>query len=215
MIFKSISPKNNSYCYCCNNPVNYTDKTGYVAIVDDVAFWGTLLGILEGLIIGIGTALWAIFIGMLIDIIATAVHSSPRTKYFPDTKAKEQKGKPYKVAYVHTLTNQLIKIGKKLSFVEALRALGIMAKTNSIKSRYNFKYSASKVSSDVKKASNDQQNDWGMYADSQSAAKALATVLGGTGKPEAHRVIGIFGVYRHYHDKEHNIHIWYGSPYYF
>ena len=215
LIFKSISPKNNSYCYCCNNPVNYTDKTGYVAIVDDVAFWGTLLGILEGLIIGIGTALWAIFIGMLIDIIATAVHSSPRTKYFPDTKAKEQKGKPYKVAYVHTLTNQLIKIGKKLSFVEALRALGIMAKTNSIKSRYNFKYSASKVSSDVKKASNDQQNDWGMYADSQSAAKALATVLGGTGKPEAHRVIGIFGVYRHYHDKEHNIHIWYGSPYYF
>ncbi len=34
------------YCYCNNNPIMYTDPSGYIAIADDIAFLGiTLLAI--------------------------------------------------------------------------------------------------------------------------------------------------------------------------
>ena len=49
--------------------------------------------------------------------------------------------------------------------------------------------------------------EWGFYADSQGAAKALAVVLGYTGKPEVHGS----GRYAHYHDGTHTFHIWYGG----
>jgi len=99
-------------------------------------------------------------------------------------------------------------LGKKLSFIKALGALGITT-TNSIKKRYTFVYKHSKVSNNVKEAY--KYGVWGIYADSQGAAKALAVVLGYSEKPEVHNS----GGYRHYHDGKHNIHIWYGSPYYY
>lgn len=49
-------------------------------------------------------------------------------------------------------------------------------------------------------------NCWGIFADSQAAAKTLAVALGYNGPPK-----GIQGGYRHYHDEKHAIHIWYGS----
>lgn len=65
------------------------------------------------------------------------------------------------------------------------------------------------MSSNVKTAHG--YNVWGIYADSQEAAKTLSVVLGYSAKPEIHGTVQ----YRHYHDGNHIIHIWYGSPYYY
>ena len=47
---------------------------------------------------------------------------------------------------------------------------------------------------------------WGIYAKTQSDAKALAVVFGCDTEPEVH----IPG-YGHYHDAKHAFHIWYGD----
>ena len=133
--------------------------------------------------------------------------SSSQTKTLSDVKAKEiDKQSHYQIAYINSY-GELVRLGKKLTFIQALAALGITATTNSISKRYSFVYYESKVSSDVKKAQSDKKN-WGIYADSQVAAKALATVFGYTSKPEVHG----HNQYAHYHDANHIIHIWYGGP---
>lgn len=48
---------------------------------------------------------------------------------------------------------------------------------------------------------------WGIYADTQPAAKALAVATGSYKAPEVHK----HGHYGHYHDRKHLIHIWYGN----
>lgn len=49
---------------------------------------------------------------------------------------------------------------------------------------------------------------WGIYADSQPAAKLLAVMTRSYKAPEVHGR----GYYGHYHDRKHLIHIWYGNP---
>lgn len=58
----------------------------------------------------------------------------------------------------------------------------------------------------AKTAKNSNSNCWGIFADTQVAAKTLAVVLGYNSAPK-----GVSGGYRHYHDDKHNIHIWYGK----
>ena len=53
-----------------------------------------------------------------------------------------------------------------------------------------------------------EYNNWGIYANNQDSAKALAVVFGNTDPPEVHES----GYYGHYHDSTHSFHIWYGSP---
>ena len=40
------------YCYCYNNPVNYTDRTGHFAITASVIFWAVLIGAAAGAVVG-------------------------------------------------------------------------------------------------------------------------------------------------------------------
>lgn len=92
-----------------------------------------------------------------------------------------------------------------MDFVQTLTALGISGATNSISRRY--KYNRSKSSSAQRQLERKGSGNWGIYADSQSAAKALAVVFGFSGRPEVHAS----GMYGHYHDSTHTFHIWYGG----
>lgn len=49
--------------------------------------------------------------------------------------------------------------------------------------------------------------DWGIYCYDQALARALANTLGCLNAPEVHSS----GMYEHYHDANHVIHIWYGG----
>ena len=125
-----------------------------------------------------------------------------------DVAQRQQKGKKYQLAYV-AKKGKLQTYGKKLSFKQALNALGVTAITNSIyqkvsltKAKFKNSYARSKLKKKQKKS-----NLWGIYADTQIAAKTLAFVTGANSAPEVHG----YGNYGHYHDKHHLIHIWYGD----
>lgn len=49
---------------------------------------------------------------------------------------------------------------------------------------------------------------WGVYTKHQAYAKALAVMLKCKDAPQVHSS----GMYGHYHDSAHKIHIWYGNP---
>lgn len=119
------------------------------------------------------------------------------TKKLADVAAKITNSKVFKLAYVSGAV--LIKIGKALSFVEALSILGVKKAACSLTRR--FRVTANRPSSC-------KSSQWGMCSTSQAYACALATMLGCTSKPEVHGS----GYYGHYHDKDHIIHIWYGYP---
>jgi hypothetical protein len=99
-----------------------------------------------------------------------------------------------------------------MSFVSALAALGITGATNDLSQR--FSYNPGKSSTAQRQLEGKSAIEWGVYADSQGAAKALAVVFGFTGKPEVHSS----GMYGHYHggymksgEYIHVFHIWYGG----
>lgn len=126
---------------------------------------------------------------------------------------KEQTGAQYRLAYISN-AGGMVKIGKKLTFVEVLAALGISGATNSISQR--FYYNIHRSSSAQRQLEHKESGNWGIYADSQSAAKSLAVVFGFSAKPEVHAS----GMYGHYHggyvntktgEYEHVFHIWYGG----
>ncbi len=54
---------------------------------------------------------------------------------------------------------------------------------------------------------NKHKSFWGIYTNKQSHARALAVAVGATKPPEVHGS----GMYGHYHDKKHKVHIWYGG----
>ena len=60
----------------------------------------------------------------------------------------------------------------------------------------------------INKQKNVTGKDWGIYCQNQAYAKALALALWRKTPPEAHGS----GYYGHYHDQDHIIHIWFGSP---
>lgn len=68
-------------------------------------------------------------------------------------------------------------------------------------------YQRNKSSYAQRKLEHMGNGNWGIYADSQAAAKALAITFGGVNPPEVHSS----GMYAHYHDATHSFHIWYGG----
>lgn len=188
----------------------YSDYTGTSALAGGalaILFYAIGSAVGELLIATLIIILIIFTFGLASSLLDSISLSFNKTKTLSDVKAKEiDKKGHYQIAYINSY-GELVRLGNKLTFIQALAALGITATTNSINKRYSFVYYESKVSSDVKKAQSDKKS-WGIYADSQVAAKALATVLCYTGKPEVHGN----RQYAHYHDANHIIHIWYGGP---
>ena len=216
----------NAFSYCENNVINFIDSFGCDAIaISPLKKIYTLMASVVALMLVIeatgasataGTAAGGPITGVLVGtgvlslgLIGWAIYNNSipkeetNTKTLADTTARQTKNKPYQLAYLGS-DGRLVKVGKKMTLVETLTSLGIKKASNSIKRRYtmpdNFK------SPDSIKSSN-----WGIYADSQSDAKALATVLKSTDSPKVHDS----GYYGHYHDKTHQIHIWFGQPIYY
>ncbi|MBQ2694677.1 MAG: RHS repeat-associated core domain-containing protein [Clostridia bacterium] len=206
----------NMYAYCLNNPVMYSDHSGYeaVAAIDYAAFFmSTLSSIIASaspLVIFFGViALAAIAAEMLVEnIVISQPRTVSKTKELADvTVKKAPTRKDYQLAYVGA-DGVLVKTGSKMTFTEALVALGVTGATNSLSERYKFKIK--KASGAVRSLESDGK-DWGIYTDSQYSAKALAMVFGSNDPPEVHGS----GYYGHYHDSTHSFHIWYGEPLYY
>ncbi len=214
--------QHNLFVYCYNNPTNTVDPFGYIGVeavaLKFVSSYGLkYAGIALGSWIGELSAFLSWIAPYLLVALLTiaallliyyAIKSksakAQRTMVLSDVKVKKQSGKHYHLAYI-TNFGGMCKVGKKLSFVDALSALGVTGATNSIAQR--FTYSKNRSSSAQRQLEHKGSGNWGIYADSQSAAKALATVFGCTERPEVHAS----GLYGHYHDSTHTFHIWYGG----
>ncbi len=211
-IFIELLSKNfdlycNMFSYCNNDPICKSDFTGYSAIAAGGAYF-----IYEFVILGaIALTGVLLIVYAIIEAIVKAMENASISgkKTFKDVRAKKQSGKHYKFAYIDD-NNNLKTIGPKLTFRQALGGLGIKASTNSIKKRYKYKFNEGKLSKNAQTAYNSNRKTWGIFADSQVAAKSLAVVLRFNGKPEIHQS----GQYRHYHDKDRALHIWFGKKYY-
>ena len=210
---KSVSPNDNAYCYCYNNPVNYTDITGYLALEGALA-GGALAGlalaaadviaVILVVILGIAT----LGIGfLLLDSVINSI-STERTLSDVRTQQRKNNKREYQFCYINKI-GKMVKIGSKLTFVQTLVALGAVNPSTSISRRYVI--NKNKLSNTANTVYNKNKKVWGVYADSQSAAKALSVVLG---SQEVPKVAGI-GNYGHYHDGKHLIHIWFGKKIYF
>ena len=210
---KSVSPNDNAYCYCYNNPVNYTDITGYLALEGALA-GGALAGlalaaadviaVILVVILGIAT----LGIGfLLLDSVINSI-STERTLSDVRTQQRKNNKREYQFCYIYKI-GKMVKIGSKLTFVQTLVALGAVNPSTSISRRYVI--NKNKLSNTANTVYNKNKKVWGVYADSQSAAKALSVVLG---SQEVPKVAGI-GNYGHYHDGKHLIHIWFGKKIYF
>jgi len=92
-----------------------------------------------------------------------------------------------------------------MNFVSALAALGVTGATNSLNKQY--KYDPGKSSNAQRTLQHLGSEQWGIYTHAQSAAKALAVVLGSNEKPEVEGT----NMYGHYHDSTHSFHIWFGG----
>lgn len=96
-----------------------------------------------------------------------------------------------------------------MSLPTALKALGFTGVANNIRKRYV--YNTRKQSWAQRQLASRGARNYGIYANSQSAAKALAYVLSYSKGPEVHGS----GYYGHYHYKTHTFHIWYGKRIYY
>jgi len=204
----------NIHFYCNNNPTNSIDSNGHFALA---ATAGGLFA--AGATNSWNPAGWVLLAVAatvaVVGICAVAIEASnsksvektkkkANKKTLKDVKVKKQYGKQYQLAYISAY-GCLIKIGKKLSFTEALACLGITGATNSISQR--FTYDKGRSSDAQRQLEHRGKGEWGIYSHSQYAAKALATVWGCTEPPEIHGA----GMYGHYHDSTHTFHIWYGG----
>jgi RHS repeat-associated protein len=217
--YSLLSP--NLFAYCINNPVNYHDPDGHSP--EAIAVGGSTFAAFCAWLEVIGGANWWNPVGWTIaGILATGVitwaglslynqwkaSASSKTKVLSDVNASIKSQKVYYLAYVNSV-GELIKVGKAMCFVEALTALGITGATNTLSKVY--KYNRGK-SSNAQRELQKKSDNWGIYTHDQSAAKALAVVLGakqGTeeGTPKVHSS----GMYGHYHDSTHTFHIWFGG----
>lgn len=208
----------NIFAYCENNAIMYADRLGMLALAAvataigvtaaDIVVATLLIMLIADLATGSRVVLgFSEALGLLVDSVINTISSSfsssstkTKTKTLSDTKAKQPQNRPYQLAYIDVNGN-LLKVGKKMDLVEALTCLGIKEASSCIEERYtmpnHFK------SPDVIKS-----KKWGIYADSQEDAKTLAVVLNSDAAPKVHGS----GYYGHYHDKTHQIHIWYGQP---
>ena len=200
----------NLYAYCLNNPVMYGDDKGKeaIAIVATVGLACLAILALPRIIDAVGVLCETICTAAV--EISAAYDSYRRSKSVVDTeklsdvKPKVLTGGHYQLAYVSEV-GELIRFGRKMSFTETLLALGITGATNSLTNVY--KYDRSRSSDAQRELEHKGIGEWGVYADDQRAAKALAIVFGWDERPEVHGN----GMYGHYHDYTHTFHIWYGG----
>lgn len=212
---KSLYSGLNAYSYCRNNSINCIDKDGYMAGSVAVGVGASILfekimellgyavvGLTVGAIIG-GIILVAYILAAVIDALSGSTVA--KEIEFSDTKAKKRKRNSKEYQFCHMNKNGKKRtVGKKMTWATTLIAIGV---TNTTRD-YTQKRSIDKnnLSNNAKTAQTSNPNCWGIFADSQAAAKTLAVALGYNGPPK-----GIQGGYRHYHDEKHAIHIWYGS----
>ena len=203
----------NMYAYCYNNPVMYKDYEGYSAAVA-VGTAGVAGALVKTGTVGaanswnaVGWVLLGVTAVGTAALVGYTVYQNNKTRTLADVTVKKAPTKKvYQLAYINS-KGDLTKTGSKMTFTQALTALGITGATNSLSKIYKFKIK--KASGKVRSLESKGEN-WGIFADSQTAAKALAVVFGYTGAPEVHGV----GYYGHYHDSTHSFHIWYGKPIY-
>ena len=203
----------NLFAYCINSPVIYKDSLGqtpalalagggYVAAglaTGSANFWNPVGWVILG-----GVALAAIGLFAYSLYASYKASASLKDKTLSDVKARKQEGDHYYLAYINQY-GALIKMGDRMSFVEALAMLGITGATNNLSNTYQYNR---EYSSDAQRLLEHKgSGNWGIYADTQGAAKALAVVFGYNAKPEVHGS----GMYGHYHDSTHTFHIWYGG----
>ena len=148
----------------------------------------------------LGVAAAAICVGAIVYAKKHSAVNSTETKTLSDVKVRQPVGQHYQLAYVNSY-GALVRVGPKLSFVDALGMLGITGASNSLSRRYT--YNRGQSSPAQRLLEKEAKGHWGIYADSQQAAKALAIVLGYSGRPEVHSS----GMYGHYHDLTHTFHI--------
>ena len=222
----------NMFAYCENNAVNRIDETGTFAGFAPLIAVGKTIGVSFPIVLAAifsiillvyvasnGEVVLGFFeaLGLLVDSVIGGISSAftsnntksdtttkdkteTATKTLEDTRTKQPQHRPYQLAYVDGNGN-LIKVGKKMNLVETLTCLGIKKASSSIDRRYT-------MPEDFKSPDGIKSKKWGVYADSQEEAKTLAVVLKSDVAPEIHGS----GYYGHYHDKTHQIHIWYGQP---
>lgn len=187
----------------------YTDPTETSAL--GCALLGGSLALSIGeiivtiLIIVIGIVTLSIGFLLLEDVI----NSLTQTKTLSDVKASQRNknAKKYHLCYLNQ-SGKIVKYGGKLTFIQVLAALGVANPSIGISNRYQVNLNS--LNNNANSLFHLPVPAWGVYADSQSAAKALAVVLGSNKPPEVHGQ----GAYGHYHDGKHTIHIWYGSRIY-
>ena len=198
----------NLYSYCENDPINFKDSTGN-GILGALILKGALYALATAVsqavvVVAVAVVVVAVVAVATVAIYNSAKKASTKDRTLADVNVKQQSGKHYQLAYI-TKSGGLCRLGKKMDFVEALTALGVTGATNSISKRYE--YDTGRSSYAQRKLEHMGSGNWGIYADTQSAAKALAVVFGWNNKPEVHSS----GMYGHYHDSTHTFHIWYGG----
>ena len=201
----------NMFAYCLNNPVNFIDFSGFAVGEIVAAITGICIEtVIEVICYIVIIYFVAIIVTEIVETISSTNESESKskpktnTRVLADVKTKKQNGKHYVLAYVNE-QGELIRVGPKMTFTEALSALGITGATNDISRRYI--YDKGRSSDAQRQLEHMGTGAWGIYADSQSAAKALAVVFGCDNPPEYHGD----GMYGHYHDSKHTFHIWYGG----
>lgn len=199
------------YVYCANSPLNHKDPSGYLA--GEAAIGGGALAALVAalaemcayLLIGISVGVLILVI-YLIVIIATAASEKSEAQVGDNVKPKKRKStsREYQFCYMNK-GGKKCTFGPKLTWAETMSALGVTNKTLDFNVTRNV--NLEKLGQNAKSVKNNNENCWGVFADSQVAAKTLAVALGA----EKNCVpMGIQGGYPHYHDRKHTIHIWYG-----
>ena len=202
----------NVFAYCANNPVMFKDDSGEFVISISIGI-GSLLtwaayGIATAVGVGAGVAIGTEIYNRSRTIQFSLPTQSTRSKILKDTKYKIPPNKVgvYQLAYINN-RGTLVKLSKKYTFTEAMILLGFakMTKTGYVKIS-DPKPNASKAKQMIISAPANTK-DWGIYTNSQQYAKYLALATGCNAQPEVHSS----GMYGHYHDSQHKIHIWYGG----
>ena len=177
----------NIYNYSYNSPIVFSDYSGCAASISIPAFVGMYgFGLSGAALIAKLTAyatmmfpylIWGIAIIVAVAVTAYVAYQAylKSTKMLSNVRAKTTSSKVFKLAYAKG--NSLIKVGKSLSFVEALTVLGVKKAACSLTRRYSVT---------AKRPSTCKTSDWGMYSTNQAYACALATMLGCSSKPEVH-----------------------------
>lgn len=204
------SVDSNLFAYCNNGPVHCDDPDGQNAL--DAAL-PTLVGIssMDGplpildICCMVVAGCLAIYDTVSLYQVASSAINSTSTKTLADVKVRlDRSNYKYQLAYVSD-SGDLIKGNLRLNLSEAITVLSVTGSVNICKGAH--RYNRSKSSEAQRQLEHLGSGNWGVYANSQEAAKALAVIFSGYEAPEVHSS----GMYGHYHDGTHTFHIWYGG----